>query len=571
MEHTPTAELAAPTWLAAEVVDTPPLGSASTSADAAAATTPDEPDADTRAVTRVSAAAAAGALTEGADAEETAVLDAAVEETAVMSPAFADREPAPTSQWPATVDDVRTQAIVESAGAASTSTGERGAHAKKRGRGWLAVPIVIVGLAGVYVGAQALLSGTVPRDTETLGVQIGGKSTGAALAAIDDAAEALGQSDITLTVEDESVGVPAAEAGLGIDAEATIADLTGFTLRPERLWQHISGGGHVDPVPTVDEDALDAAVADAATELDRDAVDASVEIVGTAGVAHQGRTAIAVDTEETAALVADAWPASTTITAVADVTPAAVSDETADEFAADLSQQFLAGDVTLNSDNGKAVVTADEVAEHATVVTEGSQLVLQVDGEAIAADLIKANPDLETEPEDASLSFTDDHQLKVEKAVNGTTIDAAALGDAIVEAAGTSQRAGQAPLTKARTRRHQQVDRRGRPQGDRGVLRHPADGRADPHAEPAHGRGRRHGHGPPARRVLRPLRDPVAYHRRRGLRRRPRDRRRHPDLRHRRWPVPDGDHHVQRRLLRGLRDHALPAALGVVRPLPRGP
>ncbi|MFV0285735.1 MAG: VanW family protein, partial [Demequina sp.] len=421
---------------------------ASTAAVTAAATTPDEPDADTRAVTRVSAAAAAGALTGGADAEETAVLDAAVEETAVMSSAFADREPAPTSQWPATVDDVRTQAIVESAGAASTSIGERGAHAKKRGRGWLAVPIVIVGLAGVYVGAQALLSGTVPRDTETLGVQIGGKSTGAALAAIDDAAEALGQSDITLTVEDESVGVPATEAGLGIDAEATIADLTGFTLRPERLWQHISGGGHVDPVPTVDEDALDAAVADAATELDRDAVDASVEIVGTAGVAHQGRTAIAVDTEETAALVADAWPASTTITAVADVTPAAVSDETADEFAADLSQQFLAGDVTLNSDNGKAVVTADEVAEHATVVTEGSQLVLQVDGEAIAADLIKANPDLETEPEDASLSFTDDHQLKVEKAVNGTTIDAAALGDAIVEAAGTSQRAGQLPLTK---------------------------------------------------------------------------------------------------------------------------
>ncbi|WP_084078925.1 VanW family protein [Demequina sp. NBRC 110057] len=469
-QHPPTAELATPTWLAAES-DNPELGAA-----AASAATPSEPDAtpDSRAVTRVSALAAAGAAANAARREDerkaseqeadaastpdepeaapddTAVLTTPVEETAVMSPAFAPRESAPASAWPATVDDVRTQAIVESAGGSSTSTGERGAHAKKRGRRWLAVPIVIIVLAGLYVGAQALLSGTVPRDTETLGVQIGGKSTGAALAAIDGAADELGAADITLTVESEgeSVGMPAADAGLGIDAEATIQDLTGFTLRPERLWQHVTGGGHIDPVPTVDEDALDSAVADGAAELDRDAVDASVEIVGTAGVAHPGENSISVDADATAELVRDGWPTTTAVEAVATVEPPAITNEAAESFADDLSSQLLAGDVTLSSDNGDATITADQVAENSTVTTQEGTLALDIDGETIAADLVKKNPDLETEPEDASFTFTSSHQLKAEKSTDGVTVDGAALGDAITAAAQTQQRAGELP-TKA--------------------------------------------------------------------------------------------------------------------------
>ncbi|WP_084129367.1 VanW family protein [Demequina sp. NBRC 110055] len=449
VEHTPTSELAAPTWLA-DAPDAPPLGS--TLPDTETPTSDDdvvEADTDTRPVARVSLAAA-GAAAATASAETDAESDAdatAVQAEPVTAPttvfpaaAAAPREP---SAWPASVDDVRTEAMLSS----HQATGERGSHSNKRGRGWLAVPVVVIVLAGLYVGAQALLSGTVPRETETLGVAIGGQSTGAAIASITEAADALAAQDITLTAEDESTAFPAADAGLGVDAEATIADLTGFTLRPERLWQHLAGGGHIDPVATVDDEALASAVTAAAADLDREAVDASVEIVGTAGVSHPGTDAIEVDVDATAALVDQAWPTSLTVEAVATVTAPSVTDETADSFAQDLSRQFLAGDVTLSAESGEAVITADQVAAHSSVQSEGGDLTLVVDGEAIAPEVIEAHPELETEPKDASVEFASNSELTIDEGANGITIDGAALGDAIVAAAGSPNRAGELPVT----------------------------------------------------------------------------------------------------------------------------
>ncbi len=447
VEYTPTSELAAPTWLAA-ASDAPPLGAASEDSLA------DEPEQDlsTRPIAKVSAAGAGAAAADAEPAtepesepepssESTPEPEPAIAATAAF-PAAAAQSTHEPSAWPASVDDVRTEAILSP----HQSTGERGSHSKKRHRGWLSIPIVILVLAGLYVGAQALLSGTVPRETETLGVSIGGQSTGAAIASITDAADALAAEDMTLTAEGETTSFPAADAGLGIDAEATISDLTGFTLRPERLWQHLTGGGHIDPVATVDEDALHSAVSAAAAELDRDAVDASVEIVGTAGVAHTGVDSITVDVDETEDLVAAAWPTSTEVAAVAEVGGPAITDAAAEDFATELSSQLLAGDVTLSADSGEAVITADQVAAHSIVDANGGELSLVIDGEAIAAEVIEANPDLETEPEDASFEFVSNSELTVDEGTTGLTVDGAALGDAILAAAATPTRAGHLPL-----------------------------------------------------------------------------------------------------------------------------
>ena len=450
VEYTPTSELAAPTWLA-DASDAPPLGA--TLVDPPADAPGD--DLSTRPIAKVSAAGAGAAAAADAEpatepetvaepsGEPTPELDPAVAATAVFPAAAAQSTPEP-SAWPASVDDVRTEAILSP----HQSTGERGSHSKKRNRGWLSIPILIVVLAGLYVGAQALLSGTVPRETETLGVSIGGQSTGAAIASITDAADALAAEDVTLTAEDETTSFPAADAGLGIDAEATISDLTGFTLRPERLWQHLTGGGHIDPVATVDEDALHSAVSAAAADLDRDAVDASVEIVGTAGVAHTGVDSITVDVDETAQLVAAAWPTSTEVTAVAEAGEPTITNAAAEEFATELSAELLAGDVTLSADSGEAVITADQVAANSIVDSSGGELSLVIDGEAIAAEVVEANPDLETEPEDASFEFVSNSELKVDEGATGLTVDGAALGDAILAAAATPTRAGQLPVTE---------------------------------------------------------------------------------------------------------------------------
>lgn len=433
VERTPTAELVAPTWLAAEAQPSPadawrPHGAERVSFVAAAG-----------------AGVAAGA--EGDDAAEGSDSGAAggVDETQVLDEpwvaATSEADERPTAVLPPTVEPVAT----EPAEAAPVQSQEP--DKKRRGRGAVIGLVAVALLGGVYVGAAALMSSTVPRGTSALGVDIGGMSTGQAIAAVNDAADERASDDVVVSVDGDTGTVVAGEAGLGVDAQATVEALVGFSLDPALMWSRIVGGGDADVVATVDQDALQAGMEDVASQLDSDPVDAVVEIVGTAAIVTPGATGVIVDSDATAAVVSQAWPDALEVDGVAEITEPTITDADAQAFANTTTKVTLAGPVTLASAEGDVSISAEDIADNATVETADGVLTLVIDGAPIAADVVDANPDLVTEPQDAKLSFDDSQKLKVTKGVEGQDVDAAAMGAAIVDAANSTTRSGELPVT----------------------------------------------------------------------------------------------------------------------------
>ncbi|MDE0572632.1 VanW family protein [Demequina sp. B12] len=433
VERTPTAELVAPTWLAAEAQPSPadawrPHGAERVSFVAAAG-----------------AGVAAGA--EGDDAPESSDSGAAggVDETQVLDEPWvattSEADERPTAVLPPTVEPVAT----EPAEAAPVQSQEP--DKKRRGRGAVIGLVAVALLGGVYVGAAALMSSTVPRGTSALGVDIGGMSTGQAIAAVNDAADERASDDVVVSVDGDTGTVVAGEAGLGVDAQATVEALVGFSLDPALMWSRIVGGGDADVVATVDQDALQAGMEDVASQLDSDPVDAVVEIVGTAAIVTPGATGVIVDSDATAAVVSQAWPDALEVDGVAEITEPAITDADAQAFANTTTKVTLAGPVTLASAEGDVSISAEDIADNATVETADGVLTLVIDGAPIAADVVDANPDLVTEPQDAKLSFDDSQKLKVTKGVEGQDVDAAAMGAAIVDAANSTTRSGELPVT----------------------------------------------------------------------------------------------------------------------------
>jgi len=67
-----------------------------------------------------------------------------------------------------------------------------------------------------------------------------------------------------------------AAAGLGIDLDATVSGLTGFTMNPLTIWAHLTGEQNQPLVLRVDRSKLTAAVTKVARALDRPLKEGSI-------------------------------------------------------------------------------------------------------------------------------------------------------------------------------------------------------------------------------------------------------------------------------------------------------
>ncbi|WP_062387454.1 VanW family protein [Demequina iriomotensis] len=366
----------------------------------------------------------------GADDQETAVLPAV--------PA-----PAPEEQ-----DDARGTAAVEEPAEETDGDAVEGSDEGKRGGvrwgRWVLLLVVVLLIAG-YGAAAAYAAQRIPAGTTVLGVDLGGMDRDEAVAALQPAVEELNAAPVVLTAEDREASIDPADSGLIAGAGATVDELIAFSLSPYDILRSFTGRGtEVDVVTVVDHDALVEAIDGTRDALEIDGQDASVEIASTGASAEPATDGLAIDPEETADGLGATWPVET-YEAVTIAKPAAVTTETAEEFVTELNSEILAGDVDMIGENGDATVTADQLTRLGSVEEDGGELALVVDGLTLAAELESADPDLVSAATSASFSFTASHDIKIKKSQPGRAIDGAALGEAVVAAAMTPERAGELP------------------------------------------------------------------------------------------------------------------------------
>jgi vancomycin resistance protein YoaR len=130
---------------------------------------------------------------------------------------------------------------------------------REGGRAVLFVILVLVILAGgAYVAAYLAAADKVPVGTTVSGVDVGGRSPGAAVELLQERLASRADAPFMVTVEGHTQRVPPGEVGLGVDYVASVTRAGAErSWRPSRLWSYYTSGGSLDAVKTLDQLRLD--------------------------------------------------------------------------------------------------------------------------------------------------------------------------------------------------------------------------------------------------------------------------------------------------------------------------
>lgn len=296
---------------------------------------------------------------------------------------------------------------------------------------WAGVGLVVV--AGLYAGAQWAVAGTVPKGTSVAGVEIGGMDTGPAVAALDDGLGERAAEPIDVRAGEASSTIDPASAGLSFDAQATVDGLTGFSLSPAHLWEHLVGGDAVPPVVDVSRPTLTEAVSGLEDSLKVEPVDGSVAFKGAKAVSTDAVEGSSVLVDDAVDAVVDAWlVTSGPVDLPTEVVEPAVTQAETDA-ALEQAQQVVSGPVTVDVGEQSAELTPKQLAKATSFKNSDGELKARFDGEKLVSDVVDDTDDLLTEPDDAHFVFAGGKPV-VEGGEQGTTLDpddtASAVGDA---------------------------------------------------------------------------------------------------------------------------------------------
>jgi vancomycin resistance protein YoaR len=300
--------------------------------------------------------------------------------------------------------------------------------------------LVALIIAGAYVGAAYALADRVPRDTTVLGAEIGSLSSADAIVELEGLNETWQQEAVEVTAGGQETTFEPGDAGLAIDAEATVESVTGFSLDPRSLWLHLTGASEVAPVLKVDDAKLNATVRVLAEELRVEPVDASAafegaELVTTpAVVGHELRIEDAKDAIE-AEWLTESRPIALPTT---ETEPDLTQDEL-DAFVRDAVEPLLAGPVTVIVGDHQIPLEPAVLASAQTITTDTGDFVLTTTPQVLHDAVMTLDPTLSTEPINARFDWNDAGPVLVPGA-DGVGIDVQAVSDAIMAATKTPER-----------------------------------------------------------------------------------------------------------------------------------
>lgn len=160
-----------------------------------------------------------------------------------------------------------------------------------------AITLSLLGVA-VFYGVAALwvsAPGTIARNTSVLGVEVGGLSTDEAAAVVAQEVEKRTQRAITIAIDDISLQVTPADAGLGVDVPASVSAAVGRLWAPQEILPRLLGTVDLEPVISVNPGALDAVVESLALDVDDPAREPSITYRDGEPVLRAGESGLVLD------------------------------------------------------------------------------------------------------------------------------------------------------------------------------------------------------------------------------------------------------------------------------------
>lgn len=227
--------------------------------------------------------------------------------------------------------------------------GDEIARSPRRGRSLMAAAFVLLVLAALYAAAALYFADRVPAETRIGGVAIGGQTPDEARQTLEDRLADEESRPVVVTVDGKDVSLEPADSGLSYDYEGSVQGLTGFSLNPADLWNHVRGGVEREIEVAVDEDALTSAVDAKTKALDKKPVEGKVTLTGTTIKKTASTPGLSVDRAHVVKAISDTWPSQRSFDAPTTEPKPKLSQTEIDRFAKDELGPLVSGPVTVTT------------------------------------------------------------------------------------------------------------------------------------------------------------------------------------------------------------------------------
>lgn len=255
------------------------------------------------------------------------------------------------------------------------------------GRRALIVAVLLLGL--LYLAGWAATGLRMPEHTEIGGVQVGGRTPGAAARTLQAALSPRAGDDIVLRHRKQRFTLDPRELGLKLDAKASVKAAGGaHSWDPRDMLALVSGKRTADLVIESNPQALRAAVAGIETEVNRRVVQAHITFPDGKPHARTPRAGVAVLRGQTAQAIMDAYVVATTPTPV----PVRRVEPAVDQAGLDVAMKTIAepavsGPVALHAGGKKYELPVSAYAPALDVRLEDGALKPYLDARKLAKPL----------------------------------------------------------------------------------------------------------------------------------------------------------------------------------------
>lgn len=273
-------------------------------------------------------------------------------------------------------------------------------------RAFLRLVVSLVVLGAVYYGLATFLSRYVPTQTTVQGIPIGGMSPDQATVTLQRLLATRASQPVHLEAPSRTVDIDPGTAGLEVDLEATLSDLSGFTLNPVQLWAHLTGGEDQPLKIRVDRAKLTAAVTEAARAVDSPVKEGSITFTGGKATAVVSVAGHAVKVPETTDAVASTWPRQRVVKAVMNLTVPKLSADEINRAAKAFAVPAMSGPVKVLAGGSSVVLKPVQFAPALSLAPDDvGTLRPSIDARKLLAAIRAADPGIERAAADATVAL----------------------------------------------------------------------------------------------------------------------------------------------------------------------
>jgi vancomycin resistance protein YoaR len=267
-------------------------------------------------------------------------------------------------------------------------------------RTWLVTGGTVIALlvtaGGVAVWAMA---GDVPRGTEVLGLDLGGKSRAAAAATLHRRFDPRAAEPAAIALDGRSVTIDPADIAMTLDVDATVD-------RAAQGGMRLSGTWTVPPVIRLDEAKLDAVLR---RQIDGKRITRVAPAITYRGVTPHPtypKAGLDLDVVAAAGTVRKVWLTGRTGTVALAELPPATTDAEVDALAGGLARTAVADPVTVRADGKQFTLSPAAIAKALQFRADRTgRLVPAIDGDRLHVAAASDFATVETAPEEASISL----------------------------------------------------------------------------------------------------------------------------------------------------------------------